>query len=114
MSSAKTPAGYAFTSPSYKMLLRPANNWNDVIETPAGDTRAFGGLSATSGLGGVTSAVYTSVPLSAPLSTMNVVPSTRRSSGVTHERGAQVPRTSRSHALTSIASMRATAAGVTA
>jgi hypothetical protein len=61
--------GYAFTSPSYKMVLRPANNWNDVIETPASDgARAFGGLSATSGPGGVTSAVYTSVPLSAPLS----------------------------------------------
>ena len=68
MASGSTPAGYAFTSPSYKMVLRTANNWNDVIETPAGDTRAFGGLSATSGLGGVTSAVYTSVPLSAPLS----------------------------------------------
>jgi hypothetical protein len=75
MSSFKTHAtlpmldGYAFTSPSYKMVLRPANNWNDVIETPASDgARAFGGLSATSGPGGVTSAVYTSVPLSAPLS----------------------------------------------
>ena len=68
MASGSTPAGYAFTSPSYKMVLRPANNWNDVIETPVGDTRAFGGLSATSGLSVVTSAVYTSVPFSAPLS----------------------------------------------
>ena len=75
MSSSKTHAslpmldGYAFTSPSYKMVLRPANNWNDVIETPASDgARAFGGLSATFGLSVVTSAVYTSVPLSAPLS----------------------------------------------
>jgi len=74
MSSSKTATlpmldGYAFTSPSYKMMLRPANNWNEVIETPASDgARAFGGLSATSGLGGVTSAVYTSVPLSVPLS----------------------------------------------
>jgi hypothetical protein len=69
MSSTKTPAGYAFTSPSYKMVLRTANNWNEVIETPASDgARAFGGLSVTSGPGGVTSAVYTCVPLSAPLS----------------------------------------------
>ena len=71
MSSSQVAAltGYAFTSPSYKMVLRAANNWNEVIETPASDgARAFGGLSATSGLGGATSAVYTSVPFSAPLS----------------------------------------------
>lgn len=69
MASSSTLSGYAFTSPSYKMELRPANNWNEVIETPAADgARAFGGLSATSGLGGATSAVYTSVPFSAPLS----------------------------------------------
>ncbi len=74
MSSSKTASlpmkdGYAFTSPSYKMVLRAANNWNEVIETPASDgARAFGGLSATLGLSVVTSAVYTSVPLSAPLS----------------------------------------------
>ena len=69
MASAATPNGYAFTSPSYKMMLRPANNWNEVIETPAvAGWQAYGGLSVTSGLGGVTSAVYTSVPLSPPLS----------------------------------------------
>ncbi len=69
MANAATPSGYAFTSPSYKMMLRPANNWNEVIETPASDgARAFGGLSATSGPGGVASAVYTSVAFSAPLS----------------------------------------------
>jgi hypothetical protein len=69
MASGSTPAGYAFTSPSYKMVLRPANNWNEVIETPiSSGSQAFGGLSATSGLGGVSSAVFTSVPLSAPLS----------------------------------------------
>ncbi|MEI6794481.1 MAG: hypothetical protein WCL05_04510 [Verrucomicrobiota bacterium] len=69
MASASTPAGYAFTSPSYRMMLRPANSWNEVIETATvGGSQAFGGLSVTSGLGGVTSAVYTEVPLSAPLS----------------------------------------------
>ncbi|MCX8487577.1 MAG: hypothetical protein ORN22_00535, partial [Opitutales bacterium] len=69
MPSPATPAGYAFTSPSYKMVVRPANNWNEVIETPAvAGWQAFGGLSVTSGLGGVTSAVYTSVPFSPPLS----------------------------------------------
>lgn len=69
MASAATPAGYAFTSPSYKMMLRPANNWNEVIETPAiAGWQAYGGLSVTSGLGGVTSAVYTSVPFAPPLS----------------------------------------------
>jgi len=69
MASGSTPAGYAFTSPSYKMVLRPANNWNEVIETPiSSGSQAFGGLSATSGLGGVSSAVFTSVPFSAPLS----------------------------------------------
>jgi len=69
MASGSTPAGYAFTSPSYKMVLRPANNWNEVIETPiSSGSQAFGGLSETSGLGGVSSAVFTSVPLSAPLS----------------------------------------------
>jgi len=69
MASGSTPTGYAFTSPSYKMVLRPANNWNEVIETPAiAGWQAYGGLSVTSGLGGVTSAVYTSVPFSPPLS----------------------------------------------
>lgn len=69
MPSASTPNGYAFTSPSYKMMLRPANNWNEVIETPAiAGWQAYGGLSVTSGLGGVTAAVYTGVPFSPPLS----------------------------------------------
>ena len=69
MASAATPAGYAFTSPSYKMMLRTANNWNEVIETPSiTGGQAYGGLSVTSGLGGVTSAVFTSVPFSPPLS----------------------------------------------
>ncbi len=69
MASSSTPNGYAFTSPSYKMMLRTANNWNEVIETPTvGGSQAYGGLSVTSGLGGMTSAVYTSVPFAAPLS----------------------------------------------
>lgn len=69
VASSATPAGYAFTSPSFKMMLRPANNWNEVIETPAiAGWQAYGGLSATSGLGGVTSAVYTGVPFAPPLS----------------------------------------------
>lgn len=69
IASSSTPAGYAFTSPSYRMMLRPANNWNEVIETPAvAGWQAYGGLSVTSGLGGLTSAVYTSVPFSPPLS----------------------------------------------
>ena len=69
MPSASTAAGYAHTSPSYKMVVRPANNWNEVIETPAiAGWQAYGGLSATSGLGGVTSAIYTGIPLSTPLS----------------------------------------------
>lgn len=69
MPNTSVGSGYAYTSPSYKLTLRPANNWNDVIETPAiAGGQAYGGLSVTSGLGGVTSAVYTGIPLSAPLS----------------------------------------------
>ena len=69
MATTSVGSGYAFTSPSYKMTLRPANNWNDVIETPAlAGGQAYGGLSVSPGLGGVTAAVYTGIPLSAPLS----------------------------------------------
>jgi hypothetical protein len=69
MSVGSTSAGLAHTSPSYKMVLRAANTWNDVIETPALEPeRACGGLSVSPGLGGVSAAVYTGVPLSPPLS----------------------------------------------
>ena len=69
MASGATPSGYAFTSPSYRMVLRPANTWNEVIESSTvGGSAAYGGLSATAGLGGVTSAVYAEVPFAPPLS----------------------------------------------
>jgi len=69
MASDATPVGYAFTPPSYKMTLRAANKLNEAFESPTvSGSQAYGGLSVTSGLGGVPSAVYTSVPFAPPLS----------------------------------------------
>lgn len=63
------PPGYAKTSSSFKMVVRPANTWPEVLEaTGTGSSLAFGGLSVSSGLSGQSSAVYTEVPLSPPLS----------------------------------------------
>lgn len=60
--------GYALTSPSYKMTIRPGAGWNNVLDTTtAAGTHTFGGLSATAALG-VPAAVYTEVPLAPPLS----------------------------------------------
>jgi len=60
---------FAPTSPSFKMVLREANNWSEVMEaTGAGARLAFGGNSASSGAGGQSSAVYTEVPFAPPLS----------------------------------------------
>ena len=66
-------AGRALTSPSYRTTMSQPSTWGNVIETTgAGGTRAFGGMSQTSalsgGLAGVSSAVYTEVPLAPPLS----------------------------------------------
>jgi hypothetical protein len=60
------PAGHATTSSSFRMTIRGANDWSEVLETDTGGGRAFGGLSSSSA--GQTSAVFTSVPLSAPVS----------------------------------------------
>jgi len=69
MATAATPSGYALTSPSYKMALRKASSWNEVIESPdASGARAYGGLSVSAGLGGVTAAVYAEIPFAPPLS----------------------------------------------
>jgi len=71
MATTATPAGRAFTSPSYRTTLyQPAGGWSATIETASADgSKAYGGLSQTSLLsGGVTAAVYTEVPLAPPLS----------------------------------------------
>ena len=60
------PAGHATTSSSFRMTIRGANDWSEVLETDVSGARAFGGLSSSSA--GQTSAVFTSVPLSAPIS----------------------------------------------
>ena len=68
--TASTPSGRAFTSPSYRTTMSQPSSWGLVMETSGADaSRAFGGMSQTSALsGGVTSAVYTEVPLAPPLS----------------------------------------------
>jgi hypothetical protein len=68
-----TPVGRAFTSPSYRTTMSRPSAWGNVIETTGiVGTETFGGLSQTSslsgGLAGVSSAVYTEVPLAPPLS----------------------------------------------
>ena len=74
MPTSSTPAGRAFTSPSYRTTLsQPAGGWSSVIDTASADgSKTFGGLSQSSalsgGLGGVTAAVFTEVPLAPPLS----------------------------------------------
>ena len=63
------PAGYAKTSSSFKLVVRAANTWPEVLEaTGTGSSQAFGGLSVSSGLSGQATAVYTEVPLAPPLS----------------------------------------------
>lgn len=63
------PPGYAKTSSSFKLVVRSANSWPEVLEaTGATSSQAFGGLSTSSGLGGQPAAVYTEVPLAPPLS----------------------------------------------
>lgn len=66
ISTASTPSGRAFTSPSYRTTLSQPSAWGIVMQTSGVDaSQAFGGLSQTSI--GVTSAVYTEVPLAPPL-----------------------------------------------
>ncbi len=67
------PSGRSHSSPSYRTTFVQPSVWGNVIETLGTDgSRAFGGLSQTSalsgGLSGVSSAVYTEVPLAPPLS----------------------------------------------
>ena len=61
---------YSNTSPSFKMEVRPQSsttvNWSSLIQTSG--SNAYGGMSNNPSRGGVTSAVYTEVPLSPPLS----------------------------------------------
>ena len=60
---------FASTTPSFKMVLREANNWSEVMEaTGAGARLAYGGNSVSAGAGGQSSAVYTEVPFAPPLS----------------------------------------------
>ena len=71
--TSSTPAGRAFTSPSYRTTMSRPSVWGNVIEfTGIVGTQAFGGLSQTSslsgGINGVSSAVYTEVALAPPLS----------------------------------------------
>lgn len=66
ISTASTPSGRAFTSPSYRTTLSQPSGWGIMMQTSGVDaSQAFGGLSQTSI--GVTSAVYTEVPLAPPL-----------------------------------------------
>ena len=66
-STATTVSGRAFTSPSYRTTSAQPSGWLGVIQTfDAAGASAYGGLSQTSA--GVTSAVYTEVPLAPPLS----------------------------------------------
>jgi len=67
ISTASTPSGRAYTSPSYRTTLSQPSSWGAVMQTNGVDaSQAFGGLSQTNI--GVTSAVYTEVPLAPPLS----------------------------------------------
>ncbi len=69
MATGATVTGFAFTSPSYRMLTRTVNSWPEVIETTGiSGSLAFGGLSCTSGGGGVNAAVYSEVPFAPPIS----------------------------------------------
>lgn len=69
MATGATLPGFAFTSPSYRMQARTVSSWAEVIETNgASGSLAYGGLSCTSGGGGVNSAVYSEVPFAPPLS----------------------------------------------
>ena len=60
------PVVYATTSNSFKATIYPVNSWAEVFQPGPGGTLAFGGTSNTAS--GQTSAVYTEVPLSAPIS----------------------------------------------
>jgi hypothetical protein len=63
------PVGFAKTSSSFKMVVRAANSWPEVLEAAGtGSSLAFGGQSVSSGNGGQSSAVYTEVPLAPPIS----------------------------------------------
>ena len=62
-------AGYATSSPSYRMTLRAPNTWGEAFEIGDGAGQmAMGGVSNWSGLGGQTSAVLTGIPLRPPQS----------------------------------------------
>ena len=69
MSVASTPNGRALTSPSYRCTIYgPITMLGNAINTSGvAGTLAFGGMSQSS-TAGVTAAVYTEVPLAAPLS----------------------------------------------
>lgn len=58
------PSGFAHTSPSFYFRLNSPDNTSTVMASSG--SNAFGGLS--NGTGGVTSAVYTEIPLSPPTS----------------------------------------------
>ena len=67
IATTSTPSGRAYTSPSYRTTLAQPSAWSNLMQTSGVDaSQAFGGLSQTSL--GVTSAVYTEVPLAPPLS----------------------------------------------
>ena len=68
--TASTPAGRAYSSPSYRTTLSQPSGLNVAIETNGVDgSQAFGGMSQTRALSGATtSAVFTEVPLAPPLS----------------------------------------------
>jgi hypothetical protein len=60
------PSGHATTSNSFRMTIRGVNDWTEVIETDLTGGLAFGGMTQNSS--GQTHAVFTEVPLTAPLS----------------------------------------------
>ena len=59
-------AGYATTSNSFKATIYNVGSWAEVFQPGPGGTLAYGGTSNTAT--GQTSAVFTEVPLSAPIS----------------------------------------------
>ena len=60
------PPGHATTSNSFRMTIRSVNDWTEIMETDLAGTQAFGGMTHTSG--GMNYAVYSEVPLIAPIS----------------------------------------------
>ena len=62
------PLGFAKTSSSFKLTVRAAGSWPEVLEVAGAGDQAYGAMSVDSAKGGLTKAVYTEVPLNPPIS----------------------------------------------